>query len=143
METGVLSGSSSAGLVAEGSANDPVADVSFPWENSFRWAKALLLIGSLLLGAFVMEVAVANSAPKPTGTIGFHGSQASLSLLSAEATRCGLFQSKVERIGKFLTLTVKTSGFADPHVACLVQWVLSHPEAKVGFIGNEAFATGR
>ena len=38
--------------------------------------KALLLIGSLLLGSLVMTVAVADSAPKRTGTIRFHGSQA-------------------------------------------------------------------
>lgn len=103
--------------------------------------RALLLIGSLLLGGFAVAVVVANTAPEPTGTIVFHGSERSLTILSAEATRCGLRQTKVEKIGKFLALTVRTSGVADTRATCLVRWVLAHPEAKIGFLGNQALAS--
>ena len=101
--------------------------------------RALLLIGSLLLGGFTVAVAIARSGREPVGTIGFHGSEASLKLLSAEARRCGLPDAKIERIGKFLALMVQTSGPADSRATCVVQWVFAHPEAKIGFLGNQAF----
>ena len=102
--------------------------------------RAVILIGSLLLGGFAVVIAMVIANPEPTGTIRFHGSEASLTNLSAEATRCGLRQTKIERIGKFLAFTVQTSGPAYPGAACLVRWVLAHPDAKIGFLGNQASA---
>ncbi len=101
--------------------------------------RVVFLVGSLLLAGVV--AAVASTRPEATATIWFHGSQASLTTLSAEATRCGLLQTRIEKIGRFLTLTVETSGPADPRATCLVRWVLDHPEAKIGFLGNQAVAS--
>ena len=101
--------------------------------------KALLLIGSLLLGGFAVAVAIASATTEPEGTIAFHGSESSLRLLSVEGQRCGLPKPKIERVGKFLTLVVHTSVPADGRATCVVKWVLAHPEAKIGFLGNQAF----
>ena len=72
--------------------------------------------------------------------IRFHGSKAALTRLSAEASKCGLLQTKIEKIGRFLALTVQTSGPTDPRTTCLIGWVLDHPEARIGFLGNQALA---
>jgi hypothetical protein len=101
--------------------------------------RALPVIGSLLLVGFAVAVAIARTETEPEGTIAFHGSEASLNLLSVEAQRCGLPNAKIQRIGKFLALTVQTSGPADSRATCVVEWVLAHPEAKIGFLGNQAF----
>ena len=73
------------------------------------------------------------------GTIAFHGSEASLNLLSVEAKRCGFLKPKIERLVKFLALVVQTSEPADRRATCLVVWVFAHPEAKIGLLGNQAF----
>jgi len=95
----------------------------------------------LLLGGLALAIAIASTGPEPTGQIRFHGSEASLTTLAAEAKECGLQKAKIEKIGRFLALTVDTSGLVDPRASCLVRWVLDHPEAKIGFLGNQAFAS--
>ena len=101
--------------------------------------RALFLIGSLLLGGLAAAVAIASAEPEREGGIAFHGSEASLNLLSVEAKRCGFPKPKIERLGKFLALVVQTSGPADRRATCLVVWVFAHPEAKIGLLGNQAF----
>jgi hypothetical protein len=105
--------------------------------------KMILTIGSLLLGAVALAMGVAGTRPEPMQAISFHGSRASLTTLSAEAAKCGLRKTKIERIGRFLALTVYTAGITDESGTCLVRWVLAHPEAGIGFLGNQAFANER
>ena len=103
--------------------------------------RAVLLIGSLVLCGFAVAVVLANTETEPEGMMGFHGSEASLKLLAAEAQRCGLPNAKIERTGKFLALMIRTAGPADSRASCVLKWVFGHPEAKIGLLGNQALAS--
>ena len=98
------------------------------------------LIGSLLVAGVAAGYTLTGHRKAPTGTMMFHSSEASLALLSAEAKRCGLRHMKTETIGRFLALVVETP-IADPRADCLIRWILAHPEADIGFLGNQAVAT--
>lgn len=89
-----------------------------------------------LAGAAAMAFARPDS--KHPTAIRFHGTEGALKRLQAEAASFGFRQWKIEPIGGFLALTVETARIGDNRAACLVEWVFSHPEAKIGFLGNQA-----
>ena len=104
-------------------------------------SKISLIAGSLLIVGVAVVLALALSAPEAMSTVRFSGSEASLKALSVEAKLCGISDAKVERIGKFLALTVQTTGPSDAGFECLVGWVLAHPQSKIGFLGNGPSST--
>lgn len=112
---------------------------------------AVVVILLSLLGCVPARPAPDPNDPmeKPTTLVAIAGPEDSLAHFEAAAAKCGLTgvvrEPNAQLGGTMIRVVGPTSWITKDRspYKCAFDWLLNHPDEKIGFLGNEAFAPER